>query len=51
MELLTPGLGLFFWTLVVFLLVFFILKKFAWKPILDALRDREESIDNALMTA
>ena len=34
MELLLPALGYFVWTLVAFLIVFFILKKFAWKPIL-----------------
>ena len=39
MDLLTPELGLFVWTLIAFLAVFFILKKFAWKPILDALSE------------
>lgn len=51
MELLTPNLGLFVWTLVLFLIVFLILRKFAWKPILNALHDREESIDKAIRTA
>jgi F-type H+-transporting ATPase subunit b len=51
MELLTPNLGLFVWTLVLFLIVLLILRKFAWKPILNALHDREESIDKALKTA
>jgi F-type H+-transporting ATPase subunit b len=51
MELLTPALGLFFWTLVVFLVIVFLLKKFAWKPILGAIKDREDSIENALKAA
>ncbi len=51
MELLTPGLGLFFWTLVGFLIVLFILKKFAWKPILSSLNEREKSIADSLATA
>lgn len=51
MEIVTPELGLIFWQLVIFLLVLFLLAKFAWKPILTALRDREDSIDNALRMA
>ena len=51
MELLTPALGLFFWTLVVFLIIVFLLKKMAWKPILKAIKDREDSIDEALKSA
>lgn len=51
MELVTPGIGLLFWMLVSFLSVFFILKKYAWKPILNALKEREESIDEALKSA
>lgn len=51
MELLTPGLGLFVWVLLVFLIVLFVLSKFAWKPILNALREREENIDEALKSA
>jgi len=51
MEIVTPKLGLIFWQLVIFLLVLFLLAKFAWKPILVALRDREDSIDNALRMA
>lgn len=51
MELLTPGVGLIFWQLVVFLLLVFVLGKFAWKPILNALKIREESIEEALNTA
>lgn len=51
MELLTPAFGFFFWILVVFTIVFFVLKKFAWKPILKSLKDREEFIDNSLKSA
>ena len=51
MELVTPGLGLLFWMLVSFVLVLYLLKKFAWKPILKALRDREENIQKALDSA
>ena len=40
--------GLFFWQTLLFLLLLFLLKKFAWKPILDALNSREEGIQNAL---
>ncbi len=51
MELVTPGLGLVFWMLVSFLLVLFILKKFAWKPILNALKERENTIAESLNSA
>ncbi len=40
--------GLFFWQMVLFVLLLLLLKKFAWKPILDALNSREEGIQNAL---
>ena len=51
MDLLTPELGLFFWTLIAFLLVFVILKKFAWKPILNSLGEREKGIADSIATA
>ena len=51
MELLTPGFGLILWTLLAFLIVFFILKKFAWKPILSSLKEREDGIADAISTA
>lgn len=51
MELILPKLGLFFWTLVVFLSVFLILRKFAWKAILNAIHEREKSIEEALKAA
>jgi F-type H+-transporting ATPase subunit b len=50
-ALLTPGLGLFVWTLIAFLVVFFILKKFAWKPILETLQAREKHIADSIATA
>lgn len=51
MELLLPGLGLLFWTLLAFLVVLFILGKFAWKPILESLKERETGIANAISQA
>lgn len=48
MELLTPKLGLFFWALIIFVILVFILAKFAWKPIMAAIHAREESIQNSL---
>ena len=51
MELVTPGLGLLFWMILSFGIVLYLLKKFAWKPILKALNDREENIQKALDSA
>ena len=51
MQLLTPAFGLIIWTLLAFLIVFFILKKYAWKPILDSMNKREQGIANSLATA
>lgn len=51
MDLLTPGTGLLFWQSVVFLALFLFLAKFAWKPIIGALNEREESIRQALDSA
>ena len=51
MELLTPSFGLLIWTLLAFLIVFFILRKFAWKPILASLKERETGIADSLATA
>ncbi len=51
MDLLTPELGLFVWTLVAFLAVFFILRKFAWKPILNMLSERETGIAESIASA
>ena len=43
--------GLFIWQVVIFVGLILLLKKFAWKPILDAVNDREEGIRNALLSA
>ncbi|AWG20815.1 ATP synthase F0 subunit B [Flavobacterium faecale] len=43
--------GLFFWQILIFVGLILLLKKFAWKPILDAVNDREEGIKNALLSA
>lgn len=51
MKLLTPEFGLLVWTLLAFLLVFFILSKFAWPAILKGLRQREQIIADSLETA
>jgi F-type H+-transporting ATPase subunit b len=51
MELLLPKLGLFFWNLVAFIVVLLILKKFAWKQILQSLNEREQGITDALASA
>ncbi|HEY4874757.1 MAG TPA: F0F1 ATP synthase subunit B [Puia sp.] len=51
MNLLTPEFGLLIWTLLAFLVVFYILAKFAWPPIMKGLKDREQGISNSLATA
>jgi F-type H+-transporting ATPase subunit b len=51
MNLVTPGLGLIFWQLITFLLVLFLLARFAWKPIMSSLREREDTIEGALRAA
>ena len=51
MGLVIPDYGLLFWMVLTFLTVMFILKKFAWKPILSSLKEREDSIENALESA
>lgn len=50
-PLLTPAVGLILWQAIVFILLFFLLAKFAWKPIINSLKDRERSIQDALDTA
>src|SRR5687767_5627744 len=50
-SLVEPGIGLIFWTTITFLLLLFILGKYAWKPILGAIKTREENIKNALSSA
>ncbi|MFY1046463.1 F0F1 ATP synthase subunit B [Chryseobacterium sp. GP-SGM7] len=51
MELLTPSIGNIFWTAIVFLLLVVLLKAFAWKPILSAVKEREDNIQDALNQA
>lgn len=51
LSIITPEFGLFFWTALIFLVFFFLLRRFAWKPILSALHAREDSIEEALSQA
>ena len=51
MELLQPGLGLLVWTLIAFLVVFFVLRKYAWGPILTTLKERETGIADSIAMA
>lgn len=51
MGLVMPNPGTIIWMIIIFGIVLFILKKFAWKPILNALKEREESIATALNSA
>ncbi|MBL0233536.1 MAG: F0F1 ATP synthase subunit B [Chitinophagaceae bacterium] len=51
MNLLTPEFGLLIWTLLAFLVVFFVLGKFAWPAIMKGLKDREAGIADSLSTA
>ncbi|MCK4853869.1 MAG: F0F1 ATP synthase subunit B [Bacteroidales bacterium] len=51
MRLVTPDIGTIFWMVLMFIILLIILKKFAWKPILNALRYRENSIEEALRSA
>ncbi len=50
-ELINPGIGLIFWMLITFVILLVLLKKFAWKPILGAVSEREEGIRTALLSA
>ncbi len=51
MELLNPAIGLIFWASVIFITVFLVLRKFAWKPIIEGLNERENEIGSALKMA
>jgi len=51
MSLINPGFGLIIWMTIALLVVLFVLKKYAWKPIMEALKEREEGIDNSLRAA
>ena len=50
-PLLTPELGTYVWSLVIFLTVLFVLKKYAWNPLLDFLEEREKDIAESLKMA
>jgi F-type H+-transporting ATPase subunit b len=51
MELVSPSIGTIFWMLIFFGIVLLILKKFAWRPILNTLKNREKTIEDALLSA
>jgi F-type H+-transporting ATPase subunit b len=51
MELVTPGLGLIFWMTLSFAILLYILGRYAWKPIMKMIKEREDSIEDALQTA
>lgn len=51
MDLITPDFGLFFWQTIVFLVLLFLMAKFAWRPILNSVKNREQSINDALASA
>ena len=51
MELVKPAIGLVFWMIVSFSIILFILRKFAWKPVLGMIKEREDSIEEALQSA
>lgn len=51
MDLLLPGVGLMFWQFVIFLIVFFVLRALAWKPIMSALKARDAMIDDSIKSA
>lgn len=51
MELIKPAIGLVFWMIVTFAIIFLILKKYAWKPILGMIKEREDGIEKALQAA
>jgi F-type H+-transporting ATPase subunit b len=50
-ALITPNIGLMFWTLLTFILLLVLLSRFAWKPIMNGIKSREVSIENALAEA
>ncbi|WP_462280430.1 F0F1 ATP synthase subunit B [Salinivirga cyanobacteriivorans] len=51
MEIIMPEIGVIFWTIIAFLIVWFILRKFAWKPILKMLEERNHYINEAMHSA
>lgn len=51
MDLISPDFGLIFWQTLIFLVVLFVLGKFAWKPMINGLNERENTIEEALLSA
>jgi len=51
MELINPGIGLIVWMTLAFAAILFILGKYAWRPIMTALKERESTIHDALNSA
>lgn len=51
MELLTPNIGIIFWSLIAFLITLFILGRFVWKPLISALNEREQGITDSVLAA
>jgi F-type H+-transporting ATPase subunit b len=51
MSLINPGFGLVIWMTIALLVVLFVLKKYAWKPIMEALKEREQTLDSSLRAA
>lgn len=51
MDLFNPSVGLMVWSTAVFLILFFVLAKFAWKPVMAGIKEREQSIEDALNKA
>lgn len=50
-PLVLPDIGLVFWNTIAFIVLFFVLRAFAWKPMLKAIHDREQGIEDALSKA
>lgn len=51
MEIINPGLGFIFWLSITFVILLFLLKKYAWKPITSAINTRNRAIDEAMSAA
>lgn len=51
MEIINPGLGFIFWLSITFVILLFLLKKYAWKPITSAINTRNRAIDEAMNAA
>lgn len=51
MDLVTPAIGLVFWTTITFIILLVLLRKYAWKPILTMVKEREQTIEQSLAQA